>query len=246
MKDACLSASLRLLARATPYVESELLGLYRVVRPGDVCLDVGAALGIYTVVLSRLVGGAGTVHSVEPLPFAHPVLSAGLRPRRGPNIHRHTLALGPASGQGIVRVPLRASGAVTGRSFLSTDASGLGANREFDRHADVVVGTETLDGLCLSLGLDRLDFLKADIEGAELLVLASGEQTIERWRPALLLELEERHTRRYGYRPEDVVDWLSERGYRMREWRGGAWRPTGRVGDHRRNYLFLPECPCRS
>lgn len=236
-----LSASLQLLARTTPYVESELVGLRRVVRRGDVCLDVGAALGVYTVVLSRLVGESGEVHSVEPVSFAHPVLSALLRPRQGPNIRRHALALGGSPGEGVIRVPLRGGGPVTGRSFLSTDHCDLGANREFDEHVDVVVRTDTLDGFCSSRALDRLDFIKADVEGAELMVLQGGAETIKRCRPALLLEVEDRHTARYGYRPDDLVGWLAGHGYRMRRWWRGRWRPVERVTAHTRNYLFLPD-----
>lgn len=241
VRGACLSASLRLLARTTPYVESELAGLHHVVRPGGVCLDIGAAFGIYTAVLSRLVGETGEVHSVEPLTFAHRAASALLRPRRGPNIRRHALAFGAAPGRGVVRVPFRDSAAVTGRSFLHTDGSDLGANREFDEHVDVVVPTDTLDNFCSSLHLNRLDFIKADVEGAELMVLRGGEETIKRWRPALLLEVEDRHTERYGYRPDDLVGWLAGRGYRMREWRRAAWRPVNRVCGHTRNYLFVPD-----
>lgn len=240
LRGACLSASLTLLARTTPYVENELAGLRQVVRRGDVCVDIGAALGIYTAVLSRLVGEAGEVHSIEPLTFAHPALSAILRPRRGPNIRRHALALGAEPDRGTMRVPFRRTGAVTGRSFLATDGSDLGANREFARHRDVPITTETLDTFRSSRGLDRVDFVKADVEGAELAVLRGGTGTLERWRPALLLEIEDRHTARYGYRPHELVAWLADLGYRMLEWRRSAWRPVDRVGAHTRNYLFLP------
>lgn len=238
-----LCGAIRVLARTTPYVESELLGLRHVVGRGSVCVDVGAAAGVYTVVLSHLAGARGAVHSVEPLPFAHPVLSAIIRTRGGANVCRHTVALGAASGRAVVRVPLRRGRPVTGRSFLSTNATDLGSNREFTEHADVVVPAETLDGFCATLGLDRLDFLKVDVEGAELQVLEGGRDAIRRWRPSLLLEIEARHTARYGYRPEDLVNRLARLGYRMRAWRGGAWRPVGRVRDDIRNYLFVPDVP---
>ena len=240
IRAAGLSGSLTLLARTTPFVESELVGLRQVVRRGDVCLDIGAALGIYTAVLSRLVGETGEVHSIEPLLFAQPVLSAMLRLRRGPNIHRHTLALAESPGEGVVRVPFRGAGPVTGRSYLSTGGSDLGDNREFGEHVDVVVSTDTLDGFCSSLDLRRLDFVKADVEGAELMVVRGGEEAITRWHPTLLLEIEDRHTARYGYAPDDLVSWLAGRGYTMREWRGAAWRPVDRVCGHTRNYLFVP------
>ena len=240
VRGAAVAAGLRVLARFTPYVEPELIGLRDVVRSGDVCLDIGAALGLYTVTLSQLVGPQGTVHSVEPLVFAHPALSYLLRPREGRNIVRHSVALGTAEGREVMSVPVRHGSPVTGRSFLTTGADGLGSNVEFTDHLEVLVRTETLDQFCARNGVDRLDFVKADVEGAELRVLRGGEATIERLRPKLLLEIEQRHVERFGYRAEDIVTWLADRGYRMSTWRHGGWHAVDRVDAAARNYLFTP------
>ncbi|TWP49954.1 FkbM family methyltransferase [Lentzea tibetensis] len=239
LRGAAVAAGLRVLARLTPFAEPELIGLERVVKPGDVCIDVGAALGLYTVTLSQLVGPQGTVHSIEPLVFAHPTLSMILRPREGRNIKRHSVALGTIEdGRDVMSVPVRHGSPVTGRSFLTAGASGLGSNAEFDDHLEVFVRTDTLDGFVKKNGITRLDFVKADVEGAELKVLQGGEETIERFRPAILLEIEERHVERFGYRAQDVADWLVDRGYRMSVWHANEWRPAVRVNDHVRNYLF--------
>ncbi|RKT52438.1 FkbM family methyltransferase [Saccharothrix australiensis] len=239
VRGAAVAGALRVLARVTPFVEPELNGLGEVVRPGDVCLDIGAALGLYTVSLSRLVGPQGTVHSVEPLVFAHPALSYLLRPREGRNIVRHSVALGTREGRDVMSVPVRHGLPVTGRSFLTAGADGLGSNAEFAEHLEVVVRTDTLDRFCAANGIDRLDFVKADVEGAELRVLEGGVETIERFRPKLLLEIEERHVLRFGYRAPDVVEWLAERGYRMHAWRRTGWQQVDRIRPDVRNYLFL-------
>ncbi|MET9228060.1 FkbM family methyltransferase [Lentzea sp. NPDC003310] len=239
LRSAAVVAGLRALARLTPYAEAELIGLRKVVRPGDVCVDVGAALGLYTVTLSRLVGPQGTVHSVEPLVFAHPALSYVLRPREGANIKRHSVALGAEKqGREVMSVPVRHGSPVTGRSFLTVGANGLGSNEEFEQHLDVLVKTDTLDHFVEEQGITKLDFVKADVEGAELKVLEGAEETIERLKPAFLLEIEERHVERFGYQAKDVADFLTDRGYRMSTWHGGEWRPTRQIGDEIRNYLF--------
>ncbi|GAA3459912.1 FkbM family methyltransferase [Saccharothrix longispora] len=240
VRGAAVAGALRVLARLTPFVEPELVGLRDVVRPGDVCLDVGAALGLYTVTLSRLVGPHGTVHSVEPLLFAHPALSYLLRPREARNVVRHSVALGVSEGQHVMSVPVRHGTPVTGRSFLTAGADGLGSNEEFTEHVEVLVRTDTLDRFCRANAIERLDFVKADVEGAELRVLEGGAETIERLRPTLLLEVEERHVLRFGYRARDVQDWLAERGYSMHAWRHNAWRRVDRIDDRVRNYLFKP------
>jgi FkbM family methyltransferase len=204
-----------------------------------VCVDVGAAAGIYTVALSRLVGRTGQVHSVEPLKFVHPLWTKILRAGDLHNVRRHGLALGAEPGTGTMSVPVGKHGPVTGRSFLAWHTNGRGSNDEFAGHMDVQVDVQTLDGLCANAGLDRLDFVKIDVEGGELLVLAGGSRSIERYHPTILLEIEARHTTRYQHTPDAVVAWLAERGYTMHVWQHG-WRPAQGIRAGHRNYLFRP------
>jgi FkbM family methyltransferase len=234
---ALTSAAVMLVARRTPYLEAEMLGLSRLVGPGSVCVDVGAAAGLYTVALSRLVGPAGQVHSIEPLSFAHPVWSRVLRARASENVRHYTEALGAEPGRGMMSVPMGRYGFVTGRSFLDWKTRGLGSNEEFAGQISVAVDVETLDGLCTRAGISRLDFIKIDVEGAELRVLEGGQRTIEEFKPAMLIEIEARHTARFQYSPDDIVDWLAKRNYVMHVWQNG-WQETGTVCAHARNYLF--------
>ncbi|MFD7657047.1 FkbM family methyltransferase [Actinosynnema sp. NPDC059797] len=237
-RDRLVDGGIRALARTGRWVEPELLGLRDLVGPGDVCLDVGAALGLYTAELSRLVGPSGAVHSVEPLPFAHVAPSRLLGLRDRPGVRWHRLALGARSGTLAMSVPLRGGRPVSGRSFLTDGAAGLGSNAEFDDHAEVLVPTCTLDEFRDRLGVDRVDFVKVDVEGAELDVLRGGAGLVERDAPAFLLEIEQRHLDRFRRSAGSVVDWLAERGYRMSTWDGRAWRRADRVDERRRNYLF--------
>lgn len=236
-RPALTAALVRLLARRTPYLEPEMLGLGELVGPGAVCLDVGAAAGLYTVALSQLAGPTGRVLSVEPLAFAHPLWTRILRARDNDNVTHRSIALGVEPGQCTMSVPIGKYGPVTGRSFLAWKTNGLGSNAEFRDQVDVVVNVETMDQLCA--GLTRLDFVKIDVEGAELHVLEGGRDTVARLRPTMLVEIEVRHTARYEHSPQDLVDWFSKRGYRMQIWDGG-WQDTVSVCAHTRNYLFRP------
>jgi len=237
MRVRLTGATVSLLARTTPYLESEMTGLRDLVGPGAVCLDVGAAAGLYTLALSRLTGPSGAVHSVEPLSFAHPLWTRVLAAWDAPQVHRHAMALGAEPGSGVMSVPVGKYGLVTGRSFLTRKTSGLGSNAEFRGEVKVAVDIDTLDGLCAREGLARLDFVKIDVEGAELQVLEGGWRTIEAFRPAMLIEIEARHIERYGYSPDDVLAWLTARGYTMYVWKNG-WQRAAGVSSHTRNYLF--------
>ena len=96
----------------------------------------------------------------------------------------------------------------------------------------------TLDELCTQQRINRVDFVKVDVEGAELAVLHGGSDMLARRRPTLLLEIEARHLAKYHTDPVDVTDWLAERGYGMRTWRNGDWHAIDRVTTASRNYLF--------
>jgi FkbM family methyltransferase len=239
MRHRLTASAVTSLARWTPYLESEMCGLRTLVRPGSVCIDVGSAADLYTTVLSRLAGPAGQVHSIEPLPFAHLLWAKLLSARRACNVRHHCLALGTEAGTAPMSVPVGRYGLVTGRSYLVRQAGGPDSNAEFADQVPVIVSVDRLDDFCAREAIGHVDFVKVDVEGAELQVLEGGRDVIEAHRPTMLIEIEARHTARYGHAPEDVSGWLLKRGYAMYTWRHG-WREADRVEPGTRNYLFHP------
>jgi FkbM family methyltransferase len=229
---------LGVLARRTPWVEDEISGLPAVVSPGSICLDVGAEYGLYTHALSRLAGPTGRVLALEPLPGAFRVLSRLVALRRLRNVEVRRVALGERAEQAALSLPLRRGLPVHGRAYLTSGADGPGPNAEFGSAREVEVEVLDLDGLCEGAGLERVDFVKADVEGAELHVLRGAQRTLSEHRPVLLLEVEDRHTRKYGYGADDLCAWLADQGYRPHRWIEGAWRRVDGVTADHRNYLF--------
>jgi hypothetical protein len=77
------------------------------------------------------------------------------------------------------------------------------------------------------------------------MVLRGAKQTLERWRPAILIEIDHRWVRRYGYRGEDVVNYLSAAGFRYERFVQGQLRPpSGSVTADLKegcNFLFTPQ-----
>ncbi len=61
--------------------------------------------------------------------------------------------------------------------------------------------------------IDRVDFIKADIEGWELAFLRGAEKTLRRFRPAILIELSRQHLARAGDQIEAAFAFLAARGY---------------------------------
>lgn len=231
---AAAAATLRVAARHAWFVESEVTGLADLVGPGSVCLDVGAEYGLYTWSLAALVGPSGAVHAIEPQPDLARLLGLGRRVYGARNVTIHRVALADEPGRGHLSQPSRGVVRIHGRTFLADRTSGLGSNAEFHRHRTIVAAVDTLDAFADRLALTRLDFLKADVEGAEGRLLAGGVETLRRLHPTLLLELEDRHLDRFRTSAAEIVAHLAEYGYRPSHWAGGSWRP-GVAG---RNVLF--------
>ena len=161
-------------APATEYVHH----LRELVRPGDTALDIGANLGYYARPLSEIVGTAGRVHAVEPVPVVCRVLRRNLRGCR--NVEIFDCALGAENKEiTMSNDSARETGYLgTGRNFVG-DAAGEGA---------VTFTARMRRGSELFAGLERLDFVKCDVEGYELIVMHELRPLLERFRPTVLIE----------------------------------------------------------
>ena len=107
-----------------------------------------------------------------------------------------------------------------------------------------LVDAMTLDAYLESHRVERVDAIKIDVEGAELLVLRGAAATLSRDHPLLIMEVEQRWTGRFGHEAKAVFAVLAECGYtheRMEE-----WRVVPSTGDIERdlslssNFVFRP------
>lgn len=220
-----------------PFLEKELVLLYRLVRAGDVCLDVGAAGGAHLLVMARRVGDAGRVIGVEPRPgslrsLRRLVSLSGLADR----VELCSVALADRVGEQRLRVPV-----VPTRAHLR--GTSVGRIPAFARlpSLEIEVPTTTLDALVAAEGLERVDVVKCDVEGAELLVLAGATEVLGRMRPIVILEADDLHQQRFDATAQDVVDAVRSHGYRVYRYRRGGLEPVSGVVPDEDDYVFLPE-----
>lgn len=230
------------LSHVAWFVEDEVKAIAELVPPGGTCVDVGAGYGLYTVAMAAAVGPGGTVHAIEPQPDPNRVIDAVVRMCGAQGrVVRHDFALSDRPGTSMLSVPIRRRRAVHGRAFVTRDALHPGPNAiEFRAERRHAVRLSTLDELAERQKLTRLDMIKADVEGAELQVLTGGARTIDRFRPTVQLEIEERHLRKFGSTADEVTRFLLERGYTMHGWARSGWRPATHAPSALRNFLFVP------
>ena len=144
--------------------------------PGDVIIDAGAFIGDTAVLFRHKLGGHCEIHSFELLDENLALLQHNLERNGavdGPGkVVINKIALTDVTGGEIVIAPGRSQGAT---SIFGQDAGG-------DR-----VGTVTLDDYVRQNNLPRVDFIKMDIEGAELPALHGARETIRRFKPRLAI-----------------------------------------------------------
>lgn len=185
-----------------------LAPLLRTVIPADgVVFDVGAHAGQFAKLFARL-APRGFVYAFEPGSYARLILRIALRLNGLGNVAVLPLALGDHSGVALLTVPVKRSGSYGfGLSHLGHDDGRRTAETE-------AVGVATLDEVAAVLGLDRLDLVKADIEGFELRLVKGARATLTRLKPALLLELDDTHLARAGDTLAAAWEELLGLGYR--------------------------------
>ena len=189
------------------------------VAPGGVAFDVGANLGIYSLLLTSSVGPAGEVYAFEPDPQNVPWLERNLELNGIENVHVERAALGAATGQ----MTLYQDVATTRTSSLVQNAW----QPDSVPRGRATVRIDVLDDFLPKV--TRADFVKIDTEGFECEVLKGGLELVRRFRPKLLVEA---HPKNWA----EIDSLLLPLGYRL-------FDPTtleAVVGDSRPgNLLFM-------
>jgi FkbM family methyltransferase len=177
----------------------------RFVRAGMTVLDIGAHHGFYTLFFSKLIGSSGKVIAFEPSPRERKALRLNVDLNRRKNVVIQGLALGDKEGESNLYVVNHHE---TGCNSLQPPAV-PGAT------SIVPVTVQTLDRWLDENALERLDFIKLDVEGGELSVLQGAERLFERRpRPVILAEVQDIRTLPWGYRAREIITLLSGKGYR--------------------------------
>jgi FkbM family methyltransferase len=188
--------------------------LTRLVRPGDVALDIGANAGFHTVLFSRLVGPEGRVFAFEPNPELLPCLRRTIEALD--NATLFPCALADTDEPTTLYVPLRDHTCASLASW--TD----GPSREVRCHR------RRLDDLVEAAEVADPDIVKIDVEGFEMLVFQGARRVLERSAPIMIFEENRSASRAAGTEQGAAKAYLAglSAGYRFfMITRDGALRP---------------------
>jgi len=173
---------------------------------GGTVVDVGANIGFYTLESAIAVGSRGRVISIEAAPRHLESLRQNLELNNMKNVSVVGAAVGDAVGQATLTLP-------------RGDNLGMFTLGEVEGEETYSVTINTIDDLLEKQGVQSVSLVKMDIEGSEFRALRGAAKTFQKFRPSLLIELNDLALRRCGSSSQAVRDLLKEMGYRG--WRIG-------------------------
>lgn len=177
--------------------------LHAIFEPGDVFVDIGANIGVFSLLAASRVGPRGRVFALEPVPATFERLQRNLALDAASNVRAFNLAAWSAAAEVAMTCP------VDPRLH-----SGVFHLEPGEEAGQLRVPAVALDELLLTgQQVDRVNVLKLDIEGAELPALEGARRLLAAFRPAVLAEVDLRHTRRFDYRPQDLARFMEALGY---------------------------------
>lgn len=200
----------------------------RTIKPGWTVVDVGANIGYHALLASRLVGPQGRVFAFEPTPSTYQALLENLALNDAHNVIARQIALCDFCGS---------------VSVIEQEEAGynhIGMGSEPGHHQ---VPSLTLDRFVDEQKIERIDMIKADIEGAEAKFLQGARAAIERFHPIIAIELNPSALTVFGATVADLKSAL--KGYELYRatWRGfGPLKALPKMGQTF-NAIALPRAP---
>jgi len=204
--------ALKLPTRFYKYFESDyelnnINFINNYVSKGMTAIDVGAHIGLLSVIMAKKVGTPGKVFSFEPTPSTFALLTKTIEINEVSNIVKPiNKAVADKAGQ---------------TSFYVTDIAAHNSNslsnnkREYGNEKKIDVELVSLDDLAIDKKLTKVDFIKIDAEGAEYAVLKGAQVLLAKHRPKVILALHPNSIVNFGDSLSQIWDYILDKNYRV-------------------------------
>jgi FkbM family methyltransferase len=169
--------------------------------PGDFVIEVGANIGAHSLIISKIIGQNGRLEAFEPTNYAFKKLQTNflLNPALKQNTNLHKLYVSNAvKKKSIHKV----------RSSWVVNKSHIAANKMDEEYSGEII---ILDEFFRNL--DRLDFLKIDVDGFDFKVLEGAKNIIQRFRTIVFIELSEVDLNKNNNSVSDIISYFNDINY---------------------------------
>jgi len=198
--------------------EPEIPFLKEILSKGENCLHIGASDARHSYVMSKLIEN-GQIYAFEPSSYSYNHLVLMTKLHRLKNIHTYNYAVSNEAGTVSLVTPQKSTGHA-GRSFaFITGTDNLNADRKDIQSSSSTtedVQAVSVDGFVSDNKLKHIDFIRCDTEGSEMLILKGASDTIEKYKPSLLIEIHSDALKTvFNSSASEVTDYLFSLGYHM-------------------------------
>jgi FkbM family methyltransferase len=198
-------------------------------RTCDTIFDIGANVGLYSVVLGQRFPDARIV-AFEPIPSTLKEFERNLELNAIHNVTVHRIGLSDHAANATFYFDATATGATSGAPL----------GPEFGATETLTCPVETLDQFVTRTG-DVPQFIKCDVEGGELSVFRGGAQTLKTHTPMIFTEMLRKWSLRFGYHPNEIITFLGSFGYECFSMADGLLKPFATMTEEtvETNFFFL-------
>ncbi len=187
------------------YEEANISTIDKHVVEGMTIIDVGAHIGLMSVILGQKTGKTGAVYSFEPTPSTFEVFKKTIRINNMDNlIYPENAAVSVKTG----RSPFLVStypGDVSNRLVNETISDKNTRSIDMQLYA--------IDDYVVQKGIPKIDFIKIDAEGAELNVLKGAVKTLQQFSPRIILALHPIFLGNFNHSMDQIWDFIEQNGY---------------------------------
>jgi FkbM family methyltransferase len=183
------------------YEKDEYSMIMRMVGENDVIFDIGANVGWYSINIAAAYPSS-TVFAFEPIPKTFDYLVRNIHLNGVHNVRAQNIGL--SNQEGVLTFFYYPTGSGNASSANLTDAVGV---------EEIKCHVSTLDRFA-SVQAPRVDFIKCDVEGAELLVFQGGLDVLRRFRPIVFTEMLRKWSAKFDYHPNEIIELFLKMGYR--------------------------------
>lgn len=203
---------------------AEIHYLPQIINEGDVCIDIGANLGYYSIFMSQMAGKSGKVLSVEPIPLFQKIWKINVQKSGIDNLTLLPYALGEKEATIKMGTPTP-DGVLHHGMTKVVD----GSNQDFGEYFDAEMRIPDK----LFCNEERIDFIKMDIEGYELIALQNMTECITKHQPKIQMELSKN-------RPE-IFKLMEDFGYLPHILISKTLVPAGKTDlkNHKKDFYFI-------
>ena len=206
------------------YEDAELKVLANHLKPDSVFIDIGANFGLYSLIASQHISEEGTIISFEPFPENYKSLCTNLSLNDLHRITAENTAVGSETG--------------TLKLYYNSKENNLGmVSYNNTQQSDfVTVNKINIDGYLKSKSLEKITFIKIDVEGFEYEVLQGMKQTLQQNSPIILIEvLDSKSENDVSNKPHEL---LCEIGYKRFFIDDNGNLLSDSQNQERKNYLY--------